>query len=411
MSAFTTLLSPDDARATFARAFTPRPLGTERVPLLQAYGRVLAEEIRAATDLPPFDRSTVDGYAVRAAETMDASKGAPVALRIAGEVLMGQPSGQAVGPREAVRIPTGGAMPEGADAVVMQEYTVREDSTVYVERPVSRGENLVRRGDDLRAGDVVLRAGRRLRAADVGLLGGLNHPEVEVHTRPRVGVIVTGDELVPPGRDASGGQIHDMNTYTLMGLIEATGAVAVPYGIVGDNVQLVVDRAKAAHEDTDVVILVGGSSVGERDVVTDAIAALGAPGIIVHGIAIRPGRPTILAVAGGKPVFGVPGNVVSAMVVFDQFIRPVLLEMAGLRGERRLGGIVRARLARRLAAGDREDHVRVSLVERGGELWATPVPGGSGIITSMVRSDGMVVVPVGGVLPEGAEVEVTLIGS
>lgn len=409
MKAFTRLLTPDDARAAFARAFTPRPLGTERVPLLQAYGRVLAQEIQAERDLPAFDRSTVDGYAVRAAETAAASRGAPVPLRVAGEVLMGQPSDLAIRPGEAARIPTGGAVPGGADAVVMQEHTVRVDRTVSVERPVAPGENIVRRGEDLRAGDVVLRAGRRLRAEDVGLLAGLNHPEVEVYRRPRVAVIVTGDELVPPGQTPAGGQIHDMNTYTLAGLIDAAGALAVPHGIVGDSLQAVVDRARAAHRTADVVLLVGGSSVGERDVVTDAIAALGEPGIVVHGIAIRPGRPAILALAGGTPVFGLPGNVVSAMVVFDEFVRPVLEALSGLREGRRLGRIVRARLARRLEARDREDHVRVSLAERDGVLWATPVPGGSAIMTSMVRSDGLVVVPIGAVLEEGAEAEVTLL--
>lgn len=409
MKAFTSLPTPDDARAAFARVFTPRPLGTERVRLLQAYGRVLAQEIRAERDLPAFDRSTVDGYAVRAAETAEASKGAPVPLRVAGEVLMGQPSGLTLRPGEAARIPTGGAVPGGADAVVMQEHTVRENRTMSVERPVAPGENIVRRGEDLRAGDVVLRAGRRLRAEDAGLLAGLNHPEVEVYVRPRVAVIVTGDELVPPGREAAREQIHDMNTYTLAGLIDAAGALAVPHGIVGDSLQSVVERARAAHRTTDVVLLAGGSSVGERDVVTDAIAALGGPGIIVHGIAIRPGRPTILALAGGKPVFGLPGNVVSAMIVFDQFVRPVLEALVGLREGRRLGRVVRARLARRLAAREREDHVRVSLVERDGVLWATPVPGGSAIMTSMVHADGIVTVPIGAVLNEGTAVEVTLL--
>lgn len=409
MKAFTSLLTPEEARAAFARAFTPRPLGTEWVSLLQAFGRVLAEEIRAAGDLPPFDRSTVDGYAVRAADTAEASKGAPVPLRVAGEVRMGQPSSLALGPGEAARIPTGGAVLDGADAVVMQEHTVRENGTVHVERPVEPGENVVRRGDDLREGDVVLRPGRRLRPQDTGLLAGLGHPEVEVYVRPRVAVIVTGDELVPPGHEPSGGQIHDMNTYTLTGLIEASGALAVPYGIVGDSLQLVADRAKAAYRNADVVVLAGGSSVGERDVVTDAIAALGDPGIVVHGIAIRPGKPTILALAGGKPVFGLPGNVVSAMIVFDQFVRPVLLAMAGLREERPIGRVVRARLASSLAARDREDHVRVSLVERAGALWATPVPGGSAIMTSVVLADGIVVVPIGAALDEGTEVEVTLL--
>jgi len=225
-----------------------------------------------------------------------------------------------------------------------------------------------------------------------------------------VAIIVTGDELVPPGRPLRGSQIHDMNTYTLSGLIDEAGGVANAYGIVPDNLAVLVEGAKLAHRECEMLILAGGSSVGEKDVVADAIAALGAPGIVVHGIAIRPGKPTILAVAGGKPVFGLPGNVVSAMVIFDQFVRPVLQTMAGVREPPRPGQTVLARLTRKVATGDREDHIRVSLIERTGAVWAAPLPGGSAIITSMVRADGLVTIPANATLDEGAEVEVRLLG-
>jgi len=409
MKAFTTLLFPQEARDAFARAYTPTPLGVERVPLLQALRRVLAQEVKASADLPAFDRSTVDGYAVRSSDTAQASSGAPVILQVAGEVLMGEPVQFAVGAGEAARIPTGGMLPEGTDAVVMQEHAVRQDGTVSIERPVKAGDNVVHRGADVRAGEVLLRPGRLLRPQDVGLLAGLDVPVVEVYRRPRVALIVTGDELVPPGTPLRGSQIHDMNTYTLSGLIDAAGGVAKSYGIVRDNLALLVERAQTAHRECDVVMLVGGSSVGEKDVVTDAVAALGEPGIIVHGIAIRPGKPTILAVAGGKPVFGVPGNVVSAMVVFDQFVRPVVEGLAGLREGPWRSTTVRARLTRTVTAGDREDHVRVALVERPGSVWAAPVPGGSAIITSMTRADGIVVIPANTTVEEGTEVEVRLL--
>ena len=410
MATFSTLLSPREAREAFARAYTPRPAGTERVPLLQAFGRVLAEEVQARGDLPAFDRSAVDGYAVRAADTAGATSGTPTVLAVIGEILMGEPAGVRVDGGHAVRIPTGGAVPDGADAVVMQEYTVRQDRTVRVERPVVAGENVTHRGEDLRAGDVVLRPGRRLRPADVGLLAGLNRPEVEVYLRPTVALIVTGDELLSPGHESRLGQIYDMNTYALSGYIEVSGGLPVPYGIVGDSLQRVIDRAQGAHRNTDVVILSGGSSVGERDVVTDAIAALGEPGIIVHGISIKPGKPTILALANGKPVFGLPGNVVSALVIYHEFVRPVVEALAGLQDDRRPGRRIRARLAKSVTARDREDHVRVALVERDGSLWAQPVPGGSAIMTSMVRSDGVVVVPAGTSAAEGSEVEVEILG-
>jgi molybdopterin molybdotransferase len=384
-------------------------VGTERVPLLQSFDRVLAEEIRSAGDLPAFDRSTVDGYAVRAADTAGATSGSPAALALAGEVLMGEPAAVRVDPGEAVRIPTGGTLPEGADAVVMQEVVVRTDRTVRVERPVSTGENVTLRGDDLRAGDLVLRPGSRLRPAAVGLLAGLNRADIEVYARPKVGLIMTGDELVSPGQMSRPGQVYDMNTYALSGYIEEDGGLPVPCGIVGDSLQRVIDLAQGVLRNADVAILSGGSSVGERDVVADAIAALGAPGIIVHGIAIRPGKPTILAVANGKPVFGLPGNVVSALVIYREFVRPVIEALAGLTApvSRRT---VRARMARTVVARDREDHVRVALGPRDGALWATPVPGGSAIMTSMVRADGVVIVPAHGSRAEGSEVEVELLG-
>lgn len=410
MKAFTKLMTPQDAREVFARAFQPVPLGTERVSLPEALHRVLGQDVRASTDLPAFDRSTVDGFAVRSNDTTLASSGTPVTLHVVGEVAMGGPVQFAVDRGQAARIPTGGMLPEGADAVVMQEHVVRKDGAVSVECPVKPADNVVRRGADVKAGEVILRPGRRLRPQDLGLLAGLDVPEVTVYLRPRIAIIVTGDELVPPGQPLRGSQIHDMNTYTLSGLIMEASGVPRSYGIVTDNLALLVDRARQAHQQCDAVLLAGGSSVGDKDVVADAIAALGEPGIVVHGIAIRPGKPTILAVADGKPVFGLPGNVVSAMVIFDQFIRPVVHGLAGLRESPRPGGSVRARLTRQVTTGDREDHVRVSLVARSGGLWAAPLPGGSAIMTSMVRADGFVVVPDHTTLEEGTEVEVRLLG-
>ncbi len=409
MKAFTKLVTPQQARDIFARTYKPVALGTERVPLPQALHRVLAQEVRASTDLPAFDRSTVDGYAVKAASTASASKGTAVTLQLVGEVFMGESVRFGVGEGQAARIPTGGMLPAGADAVLMQEHTVRTDGVVLVERPVKVGDNVVPRGADVTAGEVILRPGRRLRPQDLGLLAGLGMPEVAVSRRPRVGIIVTGDELVPPGRPLRSSQIYDMNTYTLAGLVEDSGGAAAPYGIAADNLVLLIERATLAHRACDALILAGGSSVGEKDIVADAIAALGEPGILVHGIAIRPGRPTILAVAGEKPVFGVPGNVVSAMVIFDQFVRPVVQALAGLQESPRPGGTVRARLTKEVTSGDREDHLRVSFVARTGGLWAAPLPSGSAIITSMVRADGIVVVPEHTTWEEGADVEVRLL--
>ncbi len=409
MKAFTNLMTPEEARRVYAQVFSPRPLGTQHVPLLGALQRVLAEEIRALTDLPPFARSTVDGFAVRAVDTVHASSGQPVSLRVVDEVFMGVEVGGRIGEGEAARIPTGGGLPAGTDAVVMQEHVVRQNGAISVERVVQPGENVTPRAADVKAGEVVLHPGHKLRAQDLGLLAGLGISGVEVYAQPRVAVIVTGDELVAPHEPLRGSQVYDMNTYTLAGLIATAGGIAKPYGIMRDNLAVLTRTAQRALRECDMLLLSGGSSVGEKDEVAEVITSLGEPGIIVHGISIRPGKPTILAVANGKPVFGLPGNPVSAMVIFDQFVRPVLEGLAGVREEPRPKRRLRARLATRLIAREREDHVRVALIDRGEELWAVPLPGGSVIITSMVRADGVVAVPAGSMLEEGAEVEVRLI--
>ncbi len=323
---------------------------------------------------------------------------------------MGDATALQVRAGETVRVPTGGMLPAGADAVVMQERTHLLGETVEVHRPVRPGENMISRGEDVRAGDAVLRAGRRLRPQDLGILAGLGHARVTVRLRPTVAIISSGDEIVPPDHPAGPGQIRDMNTFTLSGLVRRAGGIPVPLPILPDDLLAVQAALRRAVEAHDVVLVSGGSSVGERDVVVDAIPALGPPGVIVHGVAIRPGKPTVLAAAGSRPVIGLPGNPVSAMVIFDVFVRPVLAALLGITKERHPGARVRARAGRAITApAEREDHVRVALEARGGELWAQPLPAKSGLLTSMVRADGIVVVPPGGRIAEGETVEVDLL--
>ncbi|HYM90387.1 MAG TPA: gephyrin-like molybdotransferase Glp [bacterium] len=410
MPEFLTVLTPKDAHARFAQACTPRPRGTERVPLRDAYRRVLAVDIMAHEDLPEFDKSTVDGYAVRAADTAGASDGGPAQLAVVGDVQMGTPPAFGVGPGQAARIPTGGMLPSGTDAVVMVEDTEARDGVVRTRRRTAPGENVIRRAEDVRGGEVVLRRGARLRPQDLGLLAGLGITEVEVFLRPRVAVLATGDEVIPPGHRPSIGQVRDINTYTLAALIEQEGGVPQVYAIIPDDRELLLRTLEDARRSTDLVLVSGGSSVGVKDAVAWAINALGRPGVIVHGVSIKPGKPTILGVVEGTPVIGLPGHPVSGMVIFDVFVRDLLRGLAGRTPPRRFGRVVRARLQRRIpSAGGREDHVRVLLEERDGEVWAVPQLGKSGIITTMTRADGLVVVPLGqdGVA-EGAVVEVEL---
>jgi molybdopterin molybdotransferase len=411
MPEYLKVMTPREAAARFAQAYTPRPRGTERVALRHAYRRVLAADIVAPEDLPEFDKSTVDGYAVRVADAAAASDGRPVSLRLVGEVEMGRAPEFAIHAGEAAAIPTGGMLPEGADAVIMLEDTRRRDEgTVEATRRAGPGENVIRRAEDVSRGAVVLHSGTRLRPQDVGLLAGIGVVEVEVYLRPRVAVLATGDEIIPPDRRPTAGQVRDINTYTISALVQQEGGVPEVHEIIPDDRERLLGTLEAARAASDLVLVSGGSSVGEKDAVAWAINAMGAPGVIVHGVNIKPGKPTILGVVDGTPVVGLPGHPVSGMVIFDVFVRDLMRGLAGRTPPRELGRMVKARMERRVpSAGGREDHVRVFLEERAGALWAIPQLGKSGIITTMTRADGLVVVPPGhdGVA-EGEEVTVEL---
>ncbi|MDR7485433.1 MAG: molybdopterin molybdotransferase MoeA [Armatimonadota bacterium] len=408
--AFAGLLAPSEALARYEVRLQVGPRGAERVAIEAALGRVLAADVVASVDLPPFPRSTADGWAVQAADTSAAAADRPARLNAAGQVQMGAEAAVAVVPGTAVRIPTGGMLPPGADAVVMQEDADTEGAAVLVRRPVRAGDNVVGQGADVRAGAVVLRRGRRLRPADLGVLAGLGFPDVEVVLPPRVAILATGDEVRPPGAVLGPGQVRDMNSYTLAAAVLAAGGLPTLCGIVGDQTSAVESAIRRALEGHEMVLVSGGSSVGERDVAVDAIAAVGPPGIIVHGIAVRPGKPTVLALAGTVPVIGLPGNPVSALVIFDLFARPVLERMLGLDPTSAPWHLVRAKLTAPLpGAGGREDHRRVRLESRPDGLWAVPLPAGSQILTSLVHADGVVRIPPGGAFQQGEEVEVRLL--
>jgi molybdopterin molybdotransferase len=347
---------------------------------------------------------------VRAGETAGASPDRPVELRAAGEVRMGTAAEAVVASGSAVRVPTGGMIPPGSDAVVMQEYVEVRAERLLIGRAARPGDNVVERGIDVRAGEVVLKRGRRLRSSDLGILAGQGRAEVDVVLPPRVAIMATGDEVVPPGQPIKPGQVRDMNSAALAGAVQAAGGTPLVQDIVQDEQPLVEAALRRAVAAAEMVLISGGSSVGERDVVAEAIAALGPPGIVVHGVSVRPGKPTVLAAAGSIPIIGLPGNPVSALVIFDLFARPVLEQMLG--ADRSLGAWnhVQARLTAALpSAGEREDHRRVRLEFRDDGIWATPLPAGSQVLTSLVRADGIVAVPPGAAFEAGAAVRVRLI--
>jgi molybdopterin molybdotransferase len=331
----------------------------------------------------------MDGYAVRAEDTFGASEGLPAYLKVVGEVRMGEAPGFSISDQECAHIPTGGMLPGGADAVVMVEHTQPwGEGSVEVLRPAAPGENVVRRGDDVREGEVVLRAGVRLRPQEVSALAGMGFGKVRGH-QARVAVLSTGVELVAHTETPGPGQIRDMNGPALMAAVRATGAEAVDLGVVGDDAEGLLGALRRGVEEADVVLASGGTSVGAEDLVPDAIDALGAPGVLVHGLAVKPGRPVVIGLVGEVPVFGLPGHPTSCLVMFRELVGPLLRGCS--EGPAPELTRVRARLTRNHPSrAGQEELVPVRLEEREGEWEATPVLGPSALISGLVRADGLV---------------------
>ena len=404
------VLAPDDALETLTKRLSIR-IEPEAVPTHEALGRVTAAEIVSPEDLPSFPRSTMDGYSVRAADTFGATDSLPAYLELAGEVPMGRSPDVSLSIGLAARAFTGGMLAEGADAVVMEEHTQRAgETTIEVLRPVAPGENVLMVGEDIRASDGVLPSGHLIRPQDVGGLTALGITSVQVARRPRVSIVSTGDELVAPGETPGPGQIRDINTYTISALVEKHGGVAVPIGLAKDDYEEQRDLAARGLEQGDILIFSAGSSISSRDLTASVIDGLGSPGVLAHGISLKPGKPTIVALVDGKPAFGLPGNPVSAMVVFGLLVRPTLNILCGL--DPAPGPVtVTARLTRDVAsAAGREDHVQVRLNgTRDGTKTAEPVFGKSNLIYSLVRADGTIRVPADNAgLYAGEEIEVSL---
>jgi molybdopterin molybdotransferase len=365
------------------------PLAEESVHLKQALGRTLARDVTSSEDVPAFDKSAMDGYALRAAETFGASPTDPVSLRVIGEVLPGDVGDLEVGPGEAVRIMTGGAFPKGADAVLMAEHTTDRGDSVLVHGSVVPGRNLARAGEDILKGDKVLARGRVLKPQDLGVLASIRMAELKVTRRPVVGVVSTGNELVEPESALAGrrGRVVNSCRYILEGLITRTGGVPRWLGIVRDDREAL--RAALEAFDGDILLTTGATSAGKEDYLPGLLAELGE--LLVHGVNIRPASPLGFGRLGKALAVLLPGNPVAAMVGFDVFVRPALQLQLGQR-EERWNRRVRGRLRRKLASAlNRTDFVRVQLV---GEGEVEPLrSGGAGVLTSVTRADGFVIVP------------------
>ena len=394
MPEFLTLLPPDEARAVLLSHLVQPITDSETVDVASSLGRVLAEDIIAPHPLPDFRRSTVDGYAVRARDTHGAADSLPAYLNLIDEVPMGDTPAFEIAAGQCALIHTGGMLPDGTDAVVMLEYTQQTGGNeVEILRAVAEGENVILVGEDVSQGQTVQAKGTLIRPAEIGGMVALGIVKVTVARKVRVGLIATGDEVIDPTESPRPGQVRDVNSYTLGALVEKAGGVAKLYGIVADKFDVVRDTAAKALSDCDMVIISAGSSASTRDMTADVIRSLGEPGVLVHGINTRPGKPTILGVCDGKAVIGLPGNPVSALVNGYLLVIPVIEKLLGVLP--RPQPSVPARLTVNLPSqAGREDWWPVKLIDNRqssiGNLGAEPIFGKSNLIFTLASADGLI---------------------
>jgi molybdopterin molybdotransferase len=368
------------------------PLGEETIKIGDALARVLSRDVFSPEDMPGFQRSSMDGYAVNSRSTFGASESLPALLEIVGEITMGTAATQVIAEGQALKISTGGMLPEGADGVIMVEYCdLLDEKTLEVRRAVSPLENIIEPWDDYRQGDRILKKEHILRPQDLGVLSGLGIQDVPVFRKPRVAIISTGDELVPIGESLSPGKVRDINRYTLTGFCYQMGGIPEYFGLCPDDFKSLKDMTEKALESADTLWISGGSSVGTRDLTLNVFETLEDFQLLVHGISISPGKPTIIGKAGEKPIIGLPGHVASALIVAEIFLAPLLFRLSGRRipfGEFR--PTVEAVLSQNIeSTGGREDYIRIKLKKSGDTLQADPVFGKSGLISTLVEADGL----------------------
>jgi putative molybdopterin biosynthesis protein len=391
---FRRLVTFEQAMQLVQERVKPKPLGIERVSLLTAGGRVLAEEVKSKIDIPPFDRSTVDGYAVRAEDTFGADENNPVTLNICGIVSIGELPKVKINRREAAEIVTGAPIPKGADAVVMVEQCETKGDLVRVFSAVAKNANTMKTGTDIKNGEMVLKSGTLLGSREIGVLAALGIAEAVVYTIPCVAVFSTGPEVTEPGKALVSGKIYDINAYTLSTAVRECGGKPLYLGVFPDDIEELQKALKQALKSANMVVTSGGVSVGPKDVIPKALASLGKPGIILSGIAIKPGKPTTIGLIGEKPVFLLPGHPTSALLVFHVLARPVIQLMSGTKEttDTEVKALARARM---FSAKGRKTFVMVTLKKgKSDKLLAEPVfTGDSGAITTLAKADGFVVVP------------------
>jgi molybdenum cofactor synthesis domain-containing protein len=391
---FRRLMTFDEAKKVVAEQLKPTTLGTEEIPLLDAYNRVLKENIISTLDIPPFNRSTVDGFAVKAEDTYSAEENQPAKLTVRGTVNIGKPPKIRLAKGEAAEIVTGAPIPEGADSVVMVEDTDKEAAELRVYRAVTKDGNVMKRGTDVKKGETALKAGQVLGASEIGVLAALGLTKAKVFKVPVVAVLSTGGEITEPGKPLPSGKIYDINAYSLSTAVRDSGGKPLYLGVVPDDKALLRKALEHALASADMVLTSGGVSVGPHDLTPQMVNSLGEPGVLVSGVSVKPGKPTTIALIGKKPVFALPGHPTSALLIFHLFARPVIQLMAGRPAAE--DKTIKALAAKRMfQAKGRRTFVMVKLKrDSANRLVAEPVEtGGSGAITTLAKADGFVEIP------------------
>lgn len=369
--------------------FNNKILETEIVEILNAIGRVAAREVISIENVPEFRRTTVDGYAIRSRDTVGCSESLPAFLNVIGEIKMGEDTNIEIGDLEAIYVPTGGIVPSGADAVVMIEYTEKFDEEIAIYRPVTVLENIVGIGDDVKKGEVLINKNTLIKTQHIGALAALGFTHIEVYKKPKIGIISTGDELIPINSDIKIGQIRDVNTYSLSGMAKEAGYEVVYIDRIKDDFNLIKESLDNAVSKCDIVLISGGSSVGNHDMTPDIINSLGSPGVLVHGIAIKPGKPTIVGKVGDTAIFGLPGHPAACMIAYqvivENFINKTLLKMIN---EKKL---IKAKSGFQAhVSSGRDVFYMVTLEKSDDEYIAHPIHGKSGMISLLSKADGYI---------------------
>jgi len=388
---FKTLNSLEEAIKKLYEHFNPSIVGIEEIPLEKAFGRIIAEDIIASVDIPPFDRAAMDGYAVRAEDTYGASEDNPIRLKVIGKIEAGEESFIEINEGEAVEIATGAPIPKGANAVEMVEYTHQEKDFVYLYKPIGVGENIIPAGSDIMIGELVLREGERITSREMGILAAIGLNKVKVYKKPKVAIISTGNELLPPGKPLKYGKVYDINSYSLAGAVIESGGEPIVLGIVPDDLNEMEKMIKKALDQADIVLTSGSTSAGAGDKLYKLIDKLGKPGIIVHGLTVKPGKPTIIAVINKKPIFGLPGYPTSALIIFFMLVSNVIHKMAGIKDHKERISIEAKIPFKIFSAKGRKEFLPVHLIkDESSNYLAYPIKKDSGAISSLSMADGFI---------------------